>query len=153
MIYIIMTSVPIAITDISFQNLGGLLLSNLSSPKYNLTTEQQTVIQTFIHSSPAVFEKISNNVNAITKDGKLDLHDIPYIIQLLADTYQLNNPLLAGDNLIVFIQYTVDVIIDSKFVELPEFEKQIIDTLVNTCIQLLKINVIPKVKSWFSCYK
>jgi hypothetical protein len=148
-----MTSVPIAITDISFQNLGGLLLSNLSSPKYNLTTEQQTVIQTFIHSSPAVFEKISNNVNAITKDGKLDLHDIPYIIQLLADTYQLNNPLLAGDNLIVFIQYTVDVIIDSKFVELPEFEKQIIDTLVNTCIQLLKINVIPKVKSWFSCYK
>jgi len=152
-IYIIMSSVPLAITDISFQNLGGLLLSNLSSPKYNLTTEQQTVIQTFIQSSPAVFEKISDNINAITKDGKLDLHDIPYIIQLLADMYQLNNPLLAGDNLIVFIQYTVNVIIDSKFVELPEFEKQIIDTLVNTCIQLLKINVIPKVKSWFSCYK
>jgi len=148
-----MSSVPLAITDISFQNLGGLLLSNLSSPKYNLTTEQQTVIQTFIQSSPAVFEKISDNINAITKDGKLDLHDIPYIIQLLADMYQLNNPLLAGDNLIVFIQYTVNVIIDSKFVELPEFEKQIIDTLVNTCIQLLKINVIPKVKSWFSCYK
>lgn len=148
-----MTSIPLAITDISFQNLGGLLLSNLSSPKYNLTTEQQTVIQTFIQSSPAVFEKISDNINAITKDGKLDLHDIPYIIQLLADMYQLNNPLLAGDNLIVFIQYTVNVIIDSKFVELPEFEKQIIDTLVNTCIQLLKINIIPKVKSWFSCYK
>ena len=148
-----MSSVPIAITDISFQLLGDLLLSNLSSPKYNLTTEQQTVIQTFIQSSPAVFEKISDNINAITKDGKLDLHDIPYIIQLLADIYQLNNPLLAGDNLIVFIQYTVNVIIDSKFVELPEFEKGIIDALVNTCIQLLKINVIPKVKTWFSCYK
>ena len=148
-----MTSVPISITDISFQNLGGLLLSNVSSPKYNLTTEQQTVIQTFIQSSPAVFEKISDNINAITKDGKLDLHDIPYIIQLLADMYQLNNPLLAGDNLIVFIQYTVNVIIDSKFVELPEYEKQIIDALVNTCIQLLKINIIPKVKSWFFCCK
>jgi hypothetical protein len=152
-----MSSEPIiAITDISFQLLGDLLLSNLSSPKYNLTTEQQTIIQTFIQKSPTVVEKLSGDINAITSDGKLDLHDIPHIIQLLADTYQLyseSNPLLAGDNLIVFIQYTVNVIIDSKFVELPYFEKEIIEALVNTCIQLLRTNIIPKVKSWFPCYK
>lgn len=145
------------ITDISnitiLQNLGPLLLENLTSPIYKLTTEQQTSIQVFIQTFPTVFDKITKDIDEITKDGKIDLHDIPYIMQLLADTYRLNG-LLPGDTSIIFIQYTINVIIDSKFVIMPEFEKQIIETLINSCLTLLRMNVIGSSdKKGFFCWK
>ena len=139
----------ISITDISFQNLGELLLINLNFPVYNLTSEQQTVIQTFIQKSPAVLEKIAADILNITKDGKIDLHDIPFMVQLLADSYSS----LSGDHLIVFIQYTVNIILDSKIVILPDYEKQMIETVLHVCIQLLRTNTLPKVNSWFSVYR
>lgn len=144
-----MDSTTVSVTDISLQNLGELLLNNITSPVYNLTPEQQTMIQNYVKTSPVIFEKITKDIYNITKDGKIDLHDIPFIVQLLADSYSS----LTGDNLIVFIQYIINVIIDSKFVILSNVEKQNIDNVVNVCIQLLKTNSVPKVKSWFSIYR
>lgn len=144
----------IAITDISLQNLEELLLSNLNSPIYNLTPEQQNVIQTYIQTNTDVFEKLADNIRAITKDGKIDLYDIPFIFQLFVDTYSLNSS-LSEDNLIVFIQYTLNVIIDSKFVVLPDYEKEVMVAIIRSCIKLLKTNIIPVVKTWshsFSCF-
>ena len=146
------------VTDLSsivlLQNLGELLLSNLNSPVYHLTPEQQTVIQFFIQSNPPLFEKLSDDIRDITKDGKIDLYDIPFIFQLLVDIYSLQ-PLLSEDNLIVFIQYTLNIIIDSKYITLPASEKQVMEAVVNSCIKLLKTNIIPVVKTWrysFSCF-
>lgn len=136
----------ISVTDISFQNLGELLLINLTLPNYNLTPEQQTIIQNSVQTLPLVFEKITEDIRNITKDGKIDLHDIPFMVQLLADSYTS----WSGDNLIVFIQYTINVILDSKFILIPDVEKQKVDSVMNACIQLLKINNLPDVKSWFS---
>ena len=144
----------IAITDISLQNLEELLLSNLNSPIYNLTPEQQNVIQTYIQTNTDVFEKLADNIRAITKDGKIDLYDIPFIFQLFVDTYSLNSS-LSEDNLIVFIQYTLNVIIDSKFVVLPDYEKEVMVAIIRSCIKLLKTNIIPVVKTWrhsFYCF-
>jgi hypothetical protein len=153
---------PIAITDISsiilLQNLGEILLSNLNSPTYVLTPEQQTVIQHFVQVNPSVFDKLADDIRAITKDGKIDLYDIPFILQLCVDTYYLyttSELLLSGDNIIVLIQYTLNVMIDSKFVVLPDYEKQVIEAVIYSCIQLLKTNIIPPTKSrrsLFSCF-
>lgn len=144
---------PPTIIDISHVTLlAPLLLENLTSPVYKLTAEQQTSIQTFIQSFPTVFEQITKNIEEITKDGKIDLHDIPYIIQLLADSYQLKG-LLPGDTSVIFIQYTINVIIDSKFVIIPEFRKQIIEALINSCLTLLRMNVIGSDKKGFFCWK
>lgn len=150
---------PIAITDISsiilLQNLGELLLSNLTSPTYSLSKDQQTTIQDFVQANPSVIEKLSNNIHAITKDGKIDLYDIPFILQLCVDTYSIRESLLTGDNVIGFIQYTLDVIIDSKFVVLPDYEKQVIEAVIHSCITLLKTNILPITKSWrpfFYCF-
>ena len=135
----------ISVTDISLQNLGALLLNNLTYPVYNLTPAQQAILHNYVQTSPAVFEKITEDILNITKDGKIDLHDIPFFVQLLADCYSS----WSSDNLIVFIQYTVNVILDSKFILLPDVEKQTVDSVVNACIQLLKINSLPAVKGWF----
>lgn len=139
------------------QKIGPLLLENLTSPEYKLTIEQQTSIQSFIQNFPAVFDKITKEIEEIAKDGKIDLHDIPAIIQLLADTYRLysvTDGLLIGDTSIIFVQYTINVIIDSKFVTIPEFEKQVIETLVNSCLTLLRMNIISSTdKKGFCCWK
>lgn len=148
----------VAVTDISLQNLGELLLSNLNSPTYVLTPEQQTGIQHFVQVNPSVFEKMADDIRAITKDGKIDLYDIPFILQLSVDTYSLyttSDPVLSGENMIVLIQYTLNVIIDSKFVVLPDYEKQVIEAVIYSCIQLLKTNIVPTTKnrrSLFSCF-
>jgi hypothetical protein len=156
-------SLPSSIKDestiILLHDLTTLLLDNLSSPIYNLTLEQQNCIKVFIQNSPGVFEKITKDINDIYKDGKIDLYDVPFIIQLLVNSYQLynvNNTLLKNDNLIVCIQYTINVIIDSKFIVLPEFEKRIIESVVNSSIQLLNTNIVPNTKKCFSftsCWK
>ena len=146
------STTTISVTDISLQNLGILILNNLTSPVYNLTLEQQTMIQNYVQTSPVIFEKITEDIYNITKDGKIDLHDIPFIVQLLADSYTS----WSGDNLIVLIQYIIHVLIDSKFIILQDVEKENIDSVVNVCIQLLKTNNLPTVKRWFSfiyCWK
>jgi len=150
-------SLPSSIKDestfIILHDLKSLLLYNLTFHIYNLSLDQQNYIKIFIQNSPEIFEKITKDINDIYKDGNIDLHDIPFIIQLLVDTYQLynvNNTLLNTENVFVFIQYTIDVIIDSKFVELPDFEKKIIETVVKSSIQLLKTNIVPSTKKCYS---
>jgi hypothetical protein len=156
-------SLPSSIKDestiILLQDLTTLLLDNLNSPIYHLSLDQQNCIKIFIQNSPEIFKKITTGINDIFKDGKIDLYDIPFIIQLLVDTYQLyniNNTSLNSDNVFVFIQYTIDVIIDSKFVVLPNYEKKIVETVVNSSIQLLKTNIVPNTKKCYSfnfCWK
>jgi hypothetical protein len=149
-------------TDISqievLHKLGPLLLENLTSPDYKLTVEQQTSIQSFIQTFPNVIDRIAKDIDEIASDGKIDLHDIPAIIQLLADTYRLysvTDGLLQGDISIVFIHYTINVIIDSKFVAIPDFGKQVIETVVNSCLTLLRMNIATSsaVKKGFCCWK
>ena len=136
------------------RKLGPLLLENLTSPDYKLTVEQQTSIQSFIQTFPNVIDRISKDIDDIANDGKIDLHDIPTIIQLLADTYRLHS-VLQGDTLIVFIQYTINVIIDSKIVVIPDFEKQVMETVVNVCLTLLRMNIATSssIKKGFCCWK
>ena len=137
------------VTDISsnilLHNLSKLLLDNLTNSTYNLTTEQQTLIECFIKKCPNFLDNITKNIIEMTKDGKIDLYDIPIIIQLLTETYHLysvTEGLLQGNNNIVFIQYTINVIIDSEFILLPEVEKKKIENVVNSCIVLLRTNII-----------
>ena len=102
-------SLPSSIKDestfIILHDLKSLLLYNLTFPIYNLSLDQQNCIKIFIQNSPEIFEKITKDINDIYKDGKIDLYDVPFIIQLLVDTYQLynvNNTLLNSENVFVF---------------------------------------------------
>jgi hypothetical protein len=136
--------------------LESLLLENLNCPTYKLTTEQQADIQNFIQKSPELLQKITTDINTIKMDGKIDIYDIPSIVQLLIDTYQLyslDKTFLQSENVIIFIQYAMNVIIDSDFVVLPEFEKQIIERVVNNSIQLLQTTIDKKKISSFFCCK
>jgi hypothetical protein len=125
-------------------DLTKLLLSNVNSPSYNLTQEQINWTNEFIKASPESFEKISDGFKNITTDGKIDLHDIPVIIKLLADIYNsesikkgISNP----NNIIAFIKYTTDVIFTSKYLILPDNQKEAVHKLVDISLDLLNMNI------------
>jgi hypothetical protein len=142
------TSVDSSANDLSKINvvldLSELLLSNVNTPSYNLNQEQINWINEFIKASPESFQKISDGFKSLTSDGKIDLHDIPSIIKLLADIYSsesikkgISNP----TNIIAFIKYTIDVIFTSKYLILPDTEKKAIHKLIDISLDLLNTNL------------
>jgi hypothetical protein len=137
---------PVASSDviINLISLSSLLLANVKTPSYNLLPEQIEWINKFIDASPEVFEIILKDILAITADGKIDSHDIPLLIKLITDVY--NSRAIARDmansqNIIAFVKFTLEVILDSKYILLPEIEKTIIKGLIDSSISLLSMNV------------
>jgi hypothetical protein len=125
-------------------SLTSLLLANVKTPSYNLLPEQIEWINKFIEASPEVFDIILKDIITITADGKIDSHDIPLLIKLITDVY--NSRAIARDmansnNIIAFVKFTLEVILDSKYVVLPEIEKTIIKGLIDSSISLLSMNV------------
>jgi hypothetical protein len=129
---------------INLISLSSLLLANVKTPSYNLLPDQIEWINKFIEASPEVFDIILKDIIAITSDGKIDSHDIPLLIKLITDVY--NSRAIARDmansqNIIAFVKFTLEVILDSKYVVLPEIEKTIIKGLIDSSISLLSMNV------------
>jgi hypothetical protein len=124
--------------------LAKILLENIAVPAYGLSVEQRAWIQEFIKASPKSFEKIAEDIKTITADGKIDVHDIPAIVKLFADIYHSASTqvdLVNANNVISFIKFTLDVILDSKLLVLPEIEKKVIAALVDTSLSLLSMNI------------
>jgi len=124
--------------------LSELLLANINGPSYHLTSEQIEWINTFIQSTPEAFTNIVEDIKSITEDGKINLHDIPDIVKLLADIYHstiLREGLSHPSTIIAFIKYTISVIFDSPLFLLPNIEKQIIEKMIDSSLDLLSINI------------
>ena len=125
-------------------DLAQLLLSNVNIPTYNLTSSQIIWINEFIKSSPSSFATITNDIKNITSTGKIGLSQIPQIIHLCADIYSseaIKNGLAHPENIIAFIKFTLDVILESKYLILPDTEKEMILILVDTSLHLLSMKL------------
>lgn len=139
-------------------NLAQVLLESIPLPAYQLTVEQKSWIQEFIRASPNSFEKIVADINAITADGKIDVHDIPVIVKLFADIYHsgaVSTGLVNTKNVIAFIKFTLDVILDSKLLVIPDIQKKTIEAVVDASLSLLAMNIetIDAVKKkWYECF-
>ena len=139
-------------------NLAQVLLESIPLPAYQLTIEQKSWIQEFIRASPNSFEKIVADINAITADGKIDVHDIPVIVKLFADIYHsgaISTGLVNTKNVIAFIKFTLDVILDSKLLVIPDIQKKTIEAVVDASLSLLAMNIetIDAVKKkWYSFF-
>ena len=125
-------------------NLAQVLLEKISLPAYNLTVEQMTWIQEFIKVSPKSFDAIVADIQTITADGKIDVQDIPTIVKLFANVYHsgaINAGLVNAKNVIAFIKFTLDVILDSELLVIPDMEKKTIEAVVDASLSLLAMNI------------
>jgi hypothetical protein len=126
--------------------LSELLLANVSSPSYKLTKDQINWINQFIAASPDSFKQIDNDLAVIVASGQIGLHTIPQLVHLFADIY-INGALKVGvsnpANIIAFVRFTIDMILESKYLILPDIEKELIRQLVDTSLNLLAMNIVP----------
>ena len=137
--------VPISPTQIVVMtNLAQVLLERISLPAYNLTVEQMTWIQEFIKVSPKSLDSIVADIQTITADGKIDIQDIPTIVKIFADVYHsgaINAGLVNAKNVIAFIKFTLDVILDSNLLVIPDMEKKTIEAVLDASLSLLAMNI------------
>ena len=144
-------------------SLLSLILDNIPNPSYELSLSQINWINAFVKASPESFVTIKNDIKKITSDGQIDLYDIPLLIKLITDVYNsgaIQYGLSHPEYLIIFVRFTLDVILDSKFLILPDIEKIIIKKLVDVSLDLLSTN-LPAIeqrtttlcKTVFYCWK
>jgi hypothetical protein len=125
-------------------DLASLLLLNANSHSHDLTKEQMIWVDAFIKASPESFTNLVSDIKSITSDGKINLQDIPKIIKLLSDVYDskakilgLSNP----KNIIFFIKFTIDVILESKLLPLDSVEASTVEYIVDSSLDLLANNL------------
>ena len=142
-------------SSILLSNLTQLLLDSLPLPSYNLTVIEMNWIQEFIKASPDTFSNIVKDLQKITADGKIDIYDIPTIIRLFAHTYNsdvIKVGLSNGQNVIAFIKFTLDVLLQSELLILPDVDKKVIKSVVDNSLTLLSMNldnIVAIQKKWF----
>ena len=125
-------------------NIGDLLLSHIHLSCYQLSSEQIDWINIFIKSSPASFLKVTTDIQSITSTGEIGLNKIPQIVKLLADIYYsgaFNYNLVNPDYIITLIKFTIDVLLNSKILILPDTQKELIKELVDSSLTLLSMNI------------
>ena len=121
-----------------------MFLLNLNKTEYDLSSEQIEWIKKFMALSPKSLENILIDIKVIIEDKKIDLHDIPMIIKLITDVYHndaIKINLSDPKNLIGFIKYTINILINSQYIDLSSVEKKVIINIVDFSLNLLSINL------------
>jgi len=127
----------------SFTN---ILLHNLSNPKkisISLNPNEIRYIKKMVDDHPEIFDKISIQINDLIQEKILGIHDLPQIIIIISNVYNSNiiSEIRYKVDIINVVQYTIDSILDCDLIPLPEIEESIIKKIVDSSINLLRMNI------------
>jgi hypothetical protein len=129
----------------STTNFVNVLKNNLCIEKYSLHLSPLDIkyIDTLLNGNPEMFHQIHGMVDEIMKDGVLDIHDIPRIVLLIGKIYQTNliGEILKHVKILSVVRFTVDSLLESGLIPLPEVEIIIIKKIVDVSIDLLSTNI------------
>ena len=122
-----------------------MLLFQLSTREKDFSTSQVNWIHTFIETSPQSMQLLGDSIKNIVKDGKIDLHDIPIILRMITEIthdQSLQKEMFNKTHLLLFARFTLDSLLESKFLLLPGIEKEIIEKMINGSLDLLQYNIV-----------
>lgn len=126
-------------------NIITTLKANIHLEKYavHLTTNEKQYLDILMEKNPEVFTKIQQTMDEIMADGVVDLHDIPKIILLISQMYQGNVlvEFIKHIRLLSLVKFTIDCLLDSGLLPIPQVEVIIIKRIVDTTIDLLSTNM------------
>ena len=116
--------------------------------KINLNQKNLNVISFIFKNHPEILKNIYKNIKKITEDKAITLNDIPEIILLCKDIFNLysesNKIKLTKIEIIEFIKnIVIFILFKSDLVKMNDSDKDLILNLINLSIKLLetKINV------------
>ena len=134
-----------------------ILHNNLLLEKYavHLSPSEIKYMYLLLNGNPKMFTQIHQTVDDILKDGVIDIHDIPNIVLLISKIYQSHMILemVQHINLLSIIRFTIDSLLDSGLIPLPQMEITIIKKVVDVSIDLLSTNLNMVVKESKMCWK
>jgi hypothetical protein len=114
---------------------------------YTLNDKTLNLIKLLVDKSPDTLKSISKSIEDILSDGKLDISDVPKLVLLVTELYNLNLKVLFAYNnfkvsdLLDLIKLIIHSIIELNIVQVDNKEKvfQILDislSLLNTTIEV-----------------
>lgn len=128
--------------DITIINdIGVLLLNNLTNSIYKLEPNQIKWIETFINNSPQCISELTNELKKISESGEIDVHQLPHLVKVFASIY--NNASIQlkeqfeNTNILVIIQYTLDVLMEAEIIKIANVKKETISNIIDTSLFLL----------------
>jgi hypothetical protein len=121
--------------------------------KLRLNKEEIEYIQSLLSDNPEIFTKMEAAINDIMKDGKIDIHDIPQIVVLVSTIMHVNFISVCKKvDLLNVIEYMMYTIIESGILPIPPIEYPILEKIISSSIQLLKMQVRRTDSTKYCCF-
>lgn len=123
----------------------------------NINEKSLKIINEILNLCPCILNNICSEIESIIKDGKINANDIPSIILLCKDIlnlYSASNKInLSREDIIDFIKTIVLIIVNSDIYKINDSDKDLILSLINLSVELLKTSIDVKKKCLFNCFK
>jgi hypothetical protein len=123
----------------------------------SLTEPEINYVKSVLEKYPEVFQDINNQFQLIMADGKIDCNDIPQLVLLFSKLYKTHilSENIENIGLINIVKFTIDSLLQSDLLPLPQFEARLVQKLVDSSIDLLQMNtdvIIQKEKACFALF-
>jgi hypothetical protein len=113
-------------------------LQDAVNANYTLTIQDKKLLQAMMNNNPNCFDDIDATISDIIQDGKVDIHDIPKIVLLVSQLFQLHFNVKNVD-MTSIVKFVVHVILE--ILPIPHIEVSIAEKLADTSIDLLATNL------------
>jgi len=141
-------------TQIESFLLTTLLKNSVLDVNCSLTPENIAVINVLVTTCPDIFDELNDDIKNIIADNTIDIQDIPSLVHIITKIF--NSPVIKSaiinhgihlepEDIVLYIKYTLDTILTSQFLVIPEIQKTIIKKIIDTSLDLLITN-IPSIK-------
>jgi len=137
------------------------LVPSASKYSVNLTPQEIAIITALVNdASGTILPQIKTTIEGLLKDdGAISLHDIPQLVLLITQLFQSNLFAVKNINLLNVIKYTLDSLLDSKILPIPNGLESVAKSIVDTSIELLNTTIpVAEEECWtllsylYSCF-
>ena len=122
-----------------------IISDNIDYAEYKLNDCEKKWIYKFITDSRVTFVDLDLDLQTITEDRYIEIDDIPTLIKIISDAYYLGackNDIFNSDKLVVFIKYSMFVILDSELLILNRtVDKERLNNIIDSSMALLNMNL------------
>ena len=128
--------------------------SKVNDLKLELKLKESNVdfIRFMLSNFPDCFDKISTSLNIVLEDGKLDVSDVPILVNLIKDVVKNNSkPInqikkVSVEELIDFIRNIIEILIHKDFIKVENKEK--VFKLIFVSVELLNTSIDVSQNLW-----
>ena len=148
----------VEIRDINLQtNLLDMLKTFVEDKnlKVDISNKSVYILKMLLECMPDIFNKIGSDISEICEDRILDVHDIPIILNLISNIFNINTKSLANlkitkKDVINVIETIIFILIDQNIIKTGENKNTCLIILKASCV-VLNIDISVPKKSWWSC--